>query len=118
MPWKVETERKAAFETKYVNYILRKAPGPWANFRDWCSEMGAQWKLHKNDLAQDGLFETVTLLPWVQCAVCCLEILQSYQARNATYLERGERKPALIMKTPAHSKLPACKTFNIEILQL
>ena len=23
---------------------------------------------------------------------------------------RGERRPALIMKTPAHSKLPACKT--------
>ena len=31
---------------------------------------------------------------------------------------RGERKAALIMKTPAHSQLPACKTFNIEILQL
>ena len=33
-------------------------------------------------------------------------------------LRRGERKPALIMKTPAHSKLPASKTFNIEIRQL
>ena len=31
---------------------------------------------------------------------------------------RGEQKPALIMKTPAHSKLPACKTCNIEIFQL
>ena len=33
-------------------------------------------------------------------------------------LEKGERKPALIMKTAAQSKLLACKTFNIEILQL
>ena len=33
-------------------------------------------------------------------------------------LRREERKAALIMKTPAHSKLPACKTFNIEILHL
>ena len=32
--------------------------------------------------------------------------------------ERGKGKPAPIMKTHAHSKLPACKTFNVEILQL
>jgi hypothetical protein len=51
-------------------------------------------------------------------------VIQKCEIYNARILyicvdrRRGEGKPALIMKTPAHSKLPACKSFNIEILQL
>ena len=31
-------------------------------------------------------------------------------------LRRWDRKPALLMKPPMHSTLPACQTFNLEIL--
>ena len=34
---------------------------------------------------------------------------------NSWYLRRGERKPALIMKTPAHSKLPALKSSSCSV---
>jgi len=34
------------------------------------------------------------------------------------HLRRGGTKASSHNENPAHSKLPACKTFNIEILQL
>ena len=40
------------------------------------------------------------------------------EARSQRGLRRREGKLALILKAPAHNKLPAYKTFHIEILRL
>jgi len=45
---------------------------------------------------------------------CMDQLATKFLANRNANLKRGERKPALTMKTPAHSTL----TFNIEILQL